>query len=357
MKFYIGLGGIGCHTLYHFYEKCDDASNKNFFYVNTELLIENSANVYIIPNVSKGTSMLRCIGRNLVNYELYTGAMNTFFAEIRDAEEIELIFVLSSFGGFGGAALAPIMDYIEALSWGKLKSCKVVAFNEYAYNELGIPNYLFQKFETNTIDLVSELSAREQSYAASRQFKEKIFNPGCSSFLINTKNIQLDEFWKYIDFSVDELQKLDCKDKYVLSTTQKKTDVFISYSSKDQDVADLIVDSLEAYGFNSWIATRDIKEGSYAKQIMQGIREANVFLVLISKNSIESEQVKNEIDRAFNRIKDGMKIIPFILDNSELDDECQYYLCRQEMFFGKMPPISERVKELVSKIYDIVKNQ
>lgn len=87
---------------------------------------------------------------------------------------------------------------------------------------------------------------------------------------------------------------------------------------------------------------------------MQAIREAKLFLVVISKNSISSEQVKNEIDRAFNRVKDGMIIVPFIIDDSEMDDECQYYLCRQEMFFGKKPPIDERIHELILRIKDVL---
>jgi len=117
------------------------------------------------------------------------------------------------------------------------------------------------------------------------------------------------------------LKKLDCKEKYRLKqsrTHNSKPDIFISYSSKDQEIAD----NLMRAGFQTWIATKDIKEGSYAKQIMQAIRDAKLFLVVISKNSISSEQEKNEIDRAFNYVKDGMSIVPFIIDNTEMDDEC-----------------------------------
>jgi len=115
-----------------------------------------------------------------------------------------------------------------------------------------------------------------------------------------------------------------------------------------------LVDKLEENGIKCWIATRNIHEGSYARQIIQGIRGAKIFVVLISKNSIASEQVKNEIDRAFARLKDNLKIVPFIIDEAELDDECSYYLCRQEFFFGKRPPVTERIQELVLKIQDML---
>ena len=89
---------------------------------------------------------------------------------------------------------------------------------------------------------------------------------------------------------------------------------------------------------------------------MSGIKQANVFLVLISKNSICSEHVKNEVDRAFSRIKEGMKVIPFLLDNSEYDDDLAYYLCRQEFISGVIPPIEDRIQNLVDRIRDIGKD-
>ena len=87
---------------------------------------------------------------------------------------------------------------------------------------------------------------------------------------------------------------------------------------------------------------------------MQGIREAKIFIVLLSCNSITSEQVKNEIDRAFSRLGNGLKIVPFLLDDAELDDDCAYYLCRQEFYFGKQPPIVERIREFVTKVADML---
>ena len=80
----------------------------------------------------------------------------------------------------------------------------------------------------------------------------------------------------------------------------------------------------------------------------------NAVILEISKNSIASEQVKNEIDRAFSRLSEGMRIIPFIMDDSKLDDECAYYLCRQEFFFGNRPPQDMRIKELAQTIKEML---
>lgn len=357
MKFYIGLGGIGCRTLLQYQNSHEQDSDKKFYYVNTESLGKQiTGNQYIFSDTVDCTGMRRYAGKNIVNYEIYNGLMSDFFKAIKIAEHVDLVFSLSSFGGFGGAAIIPLIDYLEAISWKKLHSCVVFSFNENAHIKWGFTETIIHKFQENTIEYVNELLAREQDVNSAYCTGNR-FNPGCKAYLIDTQGINIDEFWKCFDLSEVELQRLDCKKKYRLTQSKiynRKPDVFISYSSKDQEIADKIADNLMCAGFQTWIATRDIKEGSYAKQIMQAIREAKLFLVVISKNSISSEQVKNEIDRAFNRVKDGIVIVPFIIDDSEMDDECQYYLCRQEMFFGKKPPIDDRIHELIIRIKDVL---
>ena len=77
-------------------------------------------------------------------------------------------------------------------------------------------------------------------------------------------------------------------------------------------------------------------------------------MVLLSNDSINSQHVKNEIDRAFARLDDGLVIIPFIIEECELDEDCQYYLCRQEMFDGSQPPIVQRINDVVSRITNLL---
>lgn len=362
MKVYIGLGGIGIRTLKNYALNCSDEHEAEYYYIDTnigsvrEFIDENSKNVFIVPNLPNGTSALRCIGRNMVFYNLFAGHLMEFFSDLKNTDEIELIFVLSSFGGFGGAALFPVLNYLEAITWNNLKSCNVFAFNENAYANLGFPQPVLQLFETNTIEFVSDYSALDHSRTRSLGMQERnmiLFNPGCKLHLIDTRAFDPDDFWKCIDLSEEELGKLNCKDRYRVSRCEQKGTVFISYSSKDQIIADLIVEKLDEACISSWIATRNIGPGSYAKQIIQGIRNADIFLVLISKNSIKSEHVKNEINQAFKRITEGLNLLPFILDDSELDDECQYYLCRQEMINGTLPPIEARINELIEEIQKI----
>ena len=166
-----------------------------------------------------------------------------------------------------------------------MQSCVVVSFNENAHIKWGFPEYIVHKFQANTIEYVNELLARDRE-VDSKYCIGNQSNLGCTSYLVDTcnMNVNVDEFWKCFEYSDFQLKGIDCKEKYRLKQSGEHKDkptVFISYSSKDQEIADKIVEQLRRIDVESWIATKNIKEGSYAKQIMQAIRDAKIFLVVI----------------------------------------------------------------------------
>lgn len=107
-----------------------------------------------------------------------------------------------------------------------------------------------------------------------------------------------------------------------------KYDFFISYSSKDEDLAFRVVNAIESAGYTCWIAPRNIPYGTpYASAIMEGIDGCDKFLVLITKNSVKSNDVLNEVDNAHAAKK---TIIPVRLTDTELPRELNYYLSRTQ---------------------------
>lgn len=107
-----------------------------------------------------------------------------------------------------------------------------------------------------------------------------------------------------------------------------KYDFFISYSSKDEEIAFNIVNAIESAGYTCWIAPRNIPYGTpYASAIMEGIDGCDKFLVLITKNSVKSRDVLNEVDNAHSAKK---TIIPVRLTDTELPRELNYYLSRTQ---------------------------
>ena len=95
--------------------------------------------------------------------------------------------------------------------------------------------------------------------------------------------------------------------------------VFISHSSKDKDrFVKGFVEKLISRGINPWYDDWELEFGDSLIDIFdKGISECDVFLSIISKNSIGSRWVKEECDVAFvKKINEGVKFIPIIL----LDD-------------------------------------
>lgn len=128
-------------------------------------------------------------------------------------------------------------------------------------------------------------------------------------------------------------------------------DVFISYSSKDKVVADAVCHSLEENRVMCWIAPRDVVVGqSYAKQIMQSIKECQIIVLIFSENSNKSEHVENEIDKAFNC---GKPIIPFLIDKTEMNDELGYYLGRKHWLVA-YPDYRKKTADLVASVLRLI---
>ena len=101
-------------------------------------------------------------------------------------------------------------------------------------------------------------------------------------------------------------------------------DVFISHSSKDKQIADLICEVLEANGIRCWIAPRDIVGGDdWSASITNAISNTKVFIVIYSQNSAASTQVPKEIALADSA---HSHIIPYKLDDTELSASFKYYL-------------------------------
>lgn len=104
--------------------------------------------------------------------------------------------------------------------------------------------------------------------------------------------------------------------------------IFISYSTKNQKVANALCEYLERQGVSCWIAPRDIPSASnYAGEITRAIKSCERFLLVYSKDAGKSVHVKNEVNLAINNTK---AILPYCLDDSPYDDDLEYYLSTRQ---------------------------
>lgn len=122
--------------------------------------------------------------------------------------------------------------------------------------------------------------------------------------------------------------------------------VFISYGSKNRKVAEGLCAHLESHGIPCWMAPRDISSGVYAGEITRAIKAADVFVVICSKETRESDHVKNEVNLAVNNT--GL-ILPYCLDDTPFDDDLEYYLSSKQRIIsgGVLEKDYQRIESII----------
>lgn len=96
--------------------------------------------------------------------------------------------------------------------------------------------------------------------------------------------------------------------------------VFISHSSLDYELVEReIISPLRAHGVETWYSTDNIKSASeWERQIREGLKESDWFLIALSPRSVSSEWVGREVHWAFLKRKE--RIIPVMLETCEPDE-------------------------------------
>ncbi len=100
--------------------------------------------------------------------------------------------------------------------------------------------------------------------------------------------------------------------------------IFVSYSRRDLETVDSIVEKIETAGMGVWIDRDDIKAGkTWRVQIVQAIATCDAFVLMLSSNSAASDNVRREIDLAQDA---GRAIFIMKLDRVKLPAEMLYQL-------------------------------
>ena len=133
---------------------------------------------------------------------------------------------------------------------------------------------------------------------------------------------------------------------------EKKYDVFISYSSHDQKIAEGICGFLESNGYRCFVAYRDIPRGVvWAAVIPDAIKNSAIMVVVFSNSFNISPQTDREIGLASDKIP----ILTYRIADDKMTGAKEFYLMNlnwidafpnPEDYFGKL---LESVKKLVPK--------
>ncbi|MFH1197777.1 MAG: toll/interleukin-1 receptor domain-containing protein [bacterium] len=130
-------------------------------------------------------------------------------------------------------------------------------------------------------------------------------------------------------------------------------DVFLSYSSKDKNIADATCSFLEREKIRCWIAPRDVSPGiDYAESLINAINVSKVMVLIFSSNSNYSSHVLREVERAVSK---GIPIIPFRTENVPLSPSMEYYISSPHWLDALTPPLEVHIDKLVLTLKNILK--
>lgn len=124
--------------------------------------------------------------------------------------------------------------------------------------------------------------------------------------------------------------------------------VFISYASRDAEVAQRLCAALEAAGVDCWIAPRDVHPGEpYAAAIVHAINDCRALVLLVSQHSVGSPHVHREVERASSK---GRTVYSVRLDTVELPAELEYFLSANQWLDTGGKAIDSIVPALVNTL-------
>ena len=104
--------------------------------------------------------------------------------------------------------------------------------------------------------------------------------------------------------------------------------IFISYKSEEYHVARSIRMLLEKHNYPCWMAPESIAAGgNYMTEIPKAIRSCDLFVLILSNASQNSQWVQKELDRA---VKFNKYILPFHVDDCELVDEIDFVISNNQ---------------------------
>ena len=131
-------------------------------------------------------------------------------------------------------------------------------------------------------------------------------------------------------------------------------DIFISYSSKDQMIADAIVNILESRKIKCWISYRDASHGKhFAESIEQAIENSKICVLIFSNDSNQSDFVLKEVDSCAEYKK---MVIPFKIDNALMRKALAFHLRSAHWLEALSRPLEEHINKLADKLEEALSN-
>jgi len=128
--------------------------------------------------------------------------------------------------------------------------------------------------------------------------------------------------------------------------------VFISYASRDREIAETVCRTLEQQRIGCWIAPRDIPGGdSWDEAIIRGLDSCRLVVLIFSSNANDSPYVKREILSAFSKSK---TVIPFRVENVEPGPSLEFLISGVQWLDAISRPFEQHLALLAQRVGTVV---
>ena len=100
-----------------------------------------------------------------------------------------------------------------------------------------------------------------------------------------------------------------------------KKRIFLSHTAQDKPLIERLAIALRDYGFEVWFDKWEIKVGdSIVSKINDGLHASDLLLVALSKGSVESDWVKEELNTALMRqlSKKNIQVLPALIEPCDI---------------------------------------
>lgn len=141
---------------------------------------------------------------------------------------------------------------------------------------------------------------------------------------------------------------IDYLNKTLVSRKESAPDLFISYSSKQYEIAENIFNHLTGNGFSCWMAPESIPTGSsYQEEIPLALNQISSLILLLTHDAEKSRWVQKEVGTAIGANK---RIYPLQLEDFSLGRNFRFLLDGEQIYTAWDKDTKTWLNDIVKKL-------
>ena len=128
----------------------------------------------------------------------------------------------------------------------------------------------------------------------------------------------------------------------------ERSDVFISYSRRDEKFVRRLVEALAEQGRRCWVDWRDIRPSAeWMAEVNAAIDSTDAFVFVISADSVRSEICREELERA---VADNKRILPVVARDVDAEEVPEPATRRNWIFFREEDDFEKSLERLLKAL-------